>query len=255
MGLKLPGIVQALYWRSRRVGRSVDSWTAIGTALASNKAPRSICIVGNAGYLADLQQQDAIESHDLVLRMNNCLVHGFEQHVGARTDVYMSNFFHDIDFSNPAISGAGFHVSSRPNVFRKSKRRDNGERQIQFRYGQHIARGMVLGGIRRVFAPSAKQFIDWFDTLGSEPTTGFTAIQLAMTLPSIEQIYVTGFSFFEGKSHYFSDQNIQPFHNIQDERSLLCGQLREEASRGRLTCDPILSQQVGIKDDDFRIAV
>ena len=241
MGLKLPGIVQALYWRCRRAGRSVDSWADVGEAIASD-TPRSICIVGNAGYLAELQQQDAIDSHDLVLRMNNCLVRGFEQHVGTKTDIYMSNFFDDIDFANPAISDARFHVSSRPNAFRKSSRGTNGNRQIKFRFGAHIARGMVLGNIRRSFAPSKKQFIEWVDTLGSEPTTGFMAIQLALTLPCIERVYVTGFSFFEGKSHYFSDQNIQPFHNIQDERSLLCNQLREEASRGRLTCDPILSQ-------------
>ena len=254
MGLKLPGIVQAFYWRCRRMGRVVDSWEDMDAAIAA-EAPKSICIVGNAGYLAELPQRETIDSHDLVLRMNNCRLRGFEQHIGGKTDIYMSNFFHDIDFSNPAISEARYHIASRPNSFRKSRRRTNGSRQINFRYGAHIARGMVLGNIRRSFAPSETQFIEWVDALGSEPTTGFAAIQLALTLPSIERIYVTGFSFFEGKSHYFSDQNIQPFHNIQDERTLLCSQLREEASRGRLTCDPVLSRQVGIKDDDFRIAV
>lgn len=228
-------------------------WSELAEAICHNaehRVPLSLAIVGNAGYLADLQQGPSIDACDLVLRMNNCQVHGFERNVGFSTDVYMSNFYHDIDYSNPAIMDAHYHIASRPNVFRKSRRQ-----LVMQRFGEQITRGMVQGKIDSIFTPDVALFSEWCGVLGREPTTGFMAIVMALeTLNKvIDQVYITGFSFFEGKSHYFSNDTVAPYHNVADERAILCQLLRDEAiATGRLSFDPILTQKLGLEDYDRR---
>ena len=163
--------------------------------------------------------------------------------------IYISNFFDDIDFANPAIQDGRFHVSSRPNVFRKNRR----EFLFQ-RFGEQITRGMVEANLSSVFAPDTSVFSELTGKFGGEPTTGLMGLLLALdTLaPILKHVYVTGFSFFEGKSHYFSGQTVQPFHNLNDERELICQRLREEAALGRVSCDPILSERLGLDENEFR---
>jgi len=253
MSFKCPGFLSARYWQFRQRRRNVRGWEELPDAVEVNdsdtKPAKSIAIVGNAGYVTDLAMGHKIDSCDLVLRMNNCRVDGFEEAVGKKTDIYMSNFFHDIDYDNPVIQTARLHVASRPNVFRK-------QAQIKQRFGEQIARGMEFGNIDSVYAPELSVFTQWCEQLGQEPTTGLMAILLALdTLTSIDRVYVTGFSFFEGKSHYFSDANVQPFHNITDERILVCDRLRKEMMTRRVDCDPILTQNLGLENNGLRIAI
>jgi hypothetical protein len=250
---KWPSFARTLYWRYRQRSESVIGWSELAERIyrdAEHRGPLSLAIVGNAGYLADLHQGAKIDECDLVLRMNNCQVKGYERNVGYSTDIYMSNFYYDIDFSNPSIEDARYHISSRPNVFRKSRKTN-----ILQRFGEHITEGMLEGKIDLVYAPESELFSQWCQTLEREPTTGFMAIMLALETLSrvIDHVYVTGFSFFEGKSHYFSDATVDPFHSVATERDLICRRLREEAMEtGRFTFDPILSQKLGLEDNDRR---
>lgn len=52
---------------------------------------RSLAIVGNAPSLMEARRGAWIDSHDVVVRFNECALDEYEEHVGRRTDVLVSN--------------------------------------------------------------------------------------------------------------------------------------------------------------------
>jgi hypothetical protein len=83
----------------------------------------SVAIVGNAGYLKDLDQGRQIDGFDLVIRMNNFRLAGFRRQVGSRTDIVMTNFsVGAIQLDDPAVRRARYLVSSSPNNFFRRRR-------------------------------------------------------------------------------------------------------------------------------------
>ncbi|KAL2650980.1 hypothetical protein R1flu_019108 [Riccia fluitans] len=52
---------------------------------------RSCAVVGNSGILLNSSYGDQIDSHEMVIRLNNAKVFGFEKHVGTKTGLAFSN--------------------------------------------------------------------------------------------------------------------------------------------------------------------
>ena len=108
--MNIPHPLPALYWMWRQRSLQIHAWKNLLNDLPL--AGTRLAIVGNAGYLAEENQGDEIDGHDLVLRMNNFKIRGFEAQVGTRVDIYMSNFYvPDINFENPDIQRARWIVS------------------------------------------------------------------------------------------------------------------------------------------------
>ncbi|MBN1589850.1 MAG: glycosyltransferase family 29 protein [Pirellulales bacterium] len=215
---------------------------------------RSIAIVGNAGYLRDLSAGSYIDQHDLVVRMNNFQLAGFEHAVGRRLDIWMTNFSpKTICFDNPEIALADHIVSSRPNVFRKSRRR-----RIVNRMGQHITLGMGKLGRRVVYVPSIATFSEWTSRIGKYPTTGMMAILWALEVlaPLSGPIFITGFSFFEGPSHYFCHTGIDAatLHDPAAEKHLLQRLLAAPVRSGKVTLDAVMSRYLWPNAESNRVA-
>src|SRR4051794_24257549 len=93
-----PNFVKSFVTRWRQRSLNVRGWNSFPDLNA-----KSVAVVGNAGYLGDLAQGDFIDSHDMVIRMNNFRIQGFETQVGTRVDLFMTNFFTDIDYKRSEL--------------------------------------------------------------------------------------------------------------------------------------------------------
>ena len=200
----------------------------------------SLAIVGNAGYLAELSQGQQIDRHDLVLRMNNFRTAGLEEQVGRRLDVFLSTFYHDVALDQPQLADARYLVASVPNNLRK--------RGLNWRHGQALTAGLHKLGRREAFAPSFESFDEKRRLIGKYPTTGAMALYLVLEhLARVcGAIYVTGFSFFTGRAHYFSATPVVATNHAPDQERMLLSRLLEPLwRRGQLTADAQLTESLG----------
>lgn len=224
------------YYLLRQRWLSIRPWSEL--AVHPEWRGASLAIVGNAGYLRDLSQGALIDGHDLVLRMNNFQTAGLERHVGKRTDIFFSTFWHDVRLESEAQRKAKWLIASVPNNFRKRP-------EIHHRHGERITAGLLKLGRREVYAPDEACFARRFQQLGRQPTTGAMALFLAvdLLLPVCGRVHVTGFSFFQGRSHYFSNQRIVPSnHDPETEIRVLGELLAPHVAAGRITVDPLMAQ-------------
>lgn len=205
---------------------------------------KSIALVGNAGYLADLNQGDAIDQYDVVIRMNNFRVTGFEKFLGKKTDVWLTNFYTDINFQNLDARKAKTLLSSSPNNFRKLRNRG-----ISIRHGQLHTHALCKLGRREVFVPTLPWFEKQIAQIGRYPSTGACGILLLLEhlLPISGSIYITGFTFFQCRSHYFTQAVVDPStnHDAKREQSLLTDRLLPYIQNGRIQVDPIMADLLG----------
>ncbi|MFO0906598.1 MAG: glycosyltransferase family 29 protein [Pirellulales bacterium] len=239
MKLRWPGLVRRVCWRLHASTLDVRPWCALADELPNRCR---IAIVGNAGYLADADLGEQIDSCDLVVRMNNFQLRGFERSIGRRTDVFITNFSRStMSFDNPHARAARWIVSSRPMNFRR--RRDLG---VPDRLGEHVSAGMSALGASQVFVPSLEYFAAQVGRFGTYPTTGMMALQLAIDVlaPRVSQLFLAGFSFFQGRSHYFSDRTVDAalWHNVDGERQAF----RDVAIRSAawIQVDPIMQKHL-----------
>lgn len=237
MPLRSSLLTSARCWLEQR-RLQVRPWSELAQEAPLRGA--SLAIVGNAGYLADLQQGEQIDRHDFVLRMNNFRTHGLERQVGRRLDLFLSTFYHDVSFDNPLLGEAKYLIASVPNNLRKAG--------LNWRHGQAITAGLRSLGRQEVFVPSLESFAEKRRQIGKYPTTGAMALYLALEhlVPVCGAIYVTGFSFFTGRSHYFSERQIVAAnHDPEQERALFAELLRPRWRSGQISFDPQLAQALG----------
>lgn len=226
-----PPFLKALVTRRRQRSLNVQSWNAFPVGNA-----KSVAVVGNAGYLSEMAQGPWIDSHDLVIRMNNFQISGFETQVGTRVDVFVTNFFTDIRYERPELREAKYIVASVPNNFYKLRRH-----RIHHRHAEHIVAGLQSMRRTDVFVPQWGVFFDWVRQWGSFPSTGMMATLFALNFLKWEKLYMTGFSFFQNSLHYFKDQPASPRdHNFVNEQKCLQTLLAPDVASGRVVLDPVM---------------
>lgn len=232
-----PAFVKDFIIRREQRSLSVHSWRAFPAEPA-----KSVAVVGNAGYLGEVDQGRWIDSHDLVIRMNNCRIDGFEAQVGARLDIFLTNFFTDICYERPLLQQAKFVVASVPNNFRKLRRRG-----IHHRHAEHIVAGLRALGRTEVFVPELEPFCERVREWGCFPSTGLMAVQFALDVLRCERLYVTGFSFFQGRPHYFDDQPASARnHDFSHEQRYLRALLAPHVASGRVVVDARMQGQLQV---------
>jgi hypothetical protein len=220
----------------------LELWETL--AARSEFAGASLAIVGNAGYLAQMAQGKEIDGHDLVLRMNNFQTAGFEAQVGERTDIFLTTFHTDVKLQNPAIPRAKFIVTSVPNNLRRHR-----SRGVLQAHGVQIARGLKALQRRQAFVPAWDYFLAKKELTGKYPTSGAMAIFLATEFLAsrCRSIYLTGFSFFRGPSHYFSDASVTPRnHDMEQEEVVIREQLRPLVACGKVSLDHSMAAQLDL---------
>lgn len=206
----------ALIYKWQQKGIHVLNWKDF---LDTIKNKISIAIVGNAGYLTEIKQGSKIDSYDIVIRMNNFCIYGFEEMLGSKVDIFFTNFGGSIKYQ-AEVQQAKYILASRPNHFFKTK-----HRAFAHRKGKHLTTGMKKMQRDTVYAPSLEYYSHWIEKLDITPTTGFMAIVFVLDClkSRLDKVYITGFSFFQDKSHYFSNQHVDPegYHDVEREKNYL----------------------------------
>ncbi|GMJ00826.1 glycosyltransferase 29A [Hibiscus trionum] len=57
----------------------------------SNRTYKSCAVVGNSGILLNSRHGKSIDDHEVVIRLNNARIEGFEKHVGSKTSISFVN--------------------------------------------------------------------------------------------------------------------------------------------------------------------
>ena len=94
---------------------------------------------------------------------------------------------------------------------------------------------------------AVRKHMDSFGVRAAVALSVLTAILLALVqLADVcPQVHITGFSFFDGPTHYFSSKQITPRnHDIDSERRLLQKLLEPAIAGGRVSLDPIMNEHL-----------
>jgi hypothetical protein len=244
MGLRFDtSLFRAAWALTRQWSLQIEAWETLAARDEFRNA--SLAIVGNAGYLAELRQGPKIETHDLILRMNNFQVAGFESRVGARTDIFLTTFHTDVKLQNPAMRQAKFIVTSVPNNLRRQR-----SCGVLSAHAVQIATGMQQLKRRQAFVPDWNYFLAKKELTGKYPTSGAMAIFLATEFLAqrCRSIYLTGFSFFRGQSHYFNEQAVIPRnHDVEREETVIRQQLEPLVAIGKISLDERMAAQLDLR--------
>lgn len=187
-----------------------------------------------------------IDSHDLVVRVNNYKTRGFERSVGARTDVHYSFYGTSIRKTAAELiaDGVTLCLCKCPNahaIESEWHRERNKMAGVDFRY---IYRNRAGFWFCDTYMPSVPWFRETFEILGRRiPSTGFAALYDLARLDC--QVYVTGFDFFASGVHNV-DERWRPGdpsdpigHAPERERAWLKHYAKNNPDR--ITLDPTLN--------------
>lgn len=176
-----------------------------------NAQKKSIVIVGSHKCLLSSSLGETIDQHDLVLRVNNAPIGGFESHVGSRTDIVMLN----------AVITGGTNASIKPENISDAKIADRAEIW-------HVPSFPIRGcyKYKKGYIPilATHALYEKIETeLLKRPTTGLIAIMAAAT-HGFSKISIAGFGELGAEntySHYYEDNTSSAHHNFIGENELL----------------------------------
>lgn len=163
---------------------------------------RSVAIVGSAPSVLD-NKKGFIDSHDIVVRVNNYRTKGFEDKTGERTDVFYSFFGSSIKKTAKELKadGVGLCMCKCPNskpIESEWHVRNHKPLGIDFRY--------IYEDIRKdwwfcdTYIPTDERFLNSFELLDRHiPSTGFACILEILSFDC--EVTITGFDFFASKVH------------------------------------------------------
>ena len=170
---------------------------------------KSLVFVGNAPSLKGQCLGSWIDSHDIVVRFNVCPVAGYEEDVGSRTTILVTNPYPE-DREKPSLLGVEYQVIL---VIAPQTRRGSlaefenwaGNANVLFTYVPDIYR---IGKIDR----------------RAGLTTGTYSLQLLPRLLRPSFVSITGFTMFMGNTlfHYFSASRPKGLkaHDVKSEAKI-----------------------------------
>jgi hypothetical protein len=238
--MRIPGIIRAMYWRRRLARCDVRPWEQLPIAEAGDRP--SVAIIGNAGYLSQTQLGERIDTHDVVVRMNDFQTAGFEHAVGRKADLLVASFAEEIQFDSPQLRTPRWVVSSMPPNFSKDP-----SRGLLFRHGVNIASGLTRMRRQTVFVPGIEYYAALHARLGAMPSTGAMAILLITKAlaDQVGDVFIAGFSFFEGQAHYYDNRVLDAAHHAMSaEKEMLREHLGALIRQGRVTLDLTMARHM-----------
>jgi hypothetical protein len=167
---------------------------------------KKVAIVGS-GPSTKTNEPDFIDSHDVVVRVNNYKIVPREN-TGSRTDVHYSFYGTSIKKTAAELKSDGVYLcmcKCPDTKFIESRWHErNGKLNgIDFRYIYEFRKDFWFTD---TFVPSLEDFLAHFELLGKHvPTTGFSAI-LDVLKYNPASIYITGFDFFQSRVHNFNER-------------------------------------------------
>jgi len=167
---------------------------------------KSVAIVGSSPSCLK-NENGFIDSHDVVVRINNFKTKGFEHRVGKRTDVFYSFFGSSVRKDRDDLSRQGVTLcmckcpNSKPiqSEWHERNRRLTG---IDFSY---IYKNRNHWWFCDTYIPTTDRFVEMFSLLGNHiPTSGFSCVYEFLLMDC--DVYVTGFDFFSSKLHNVNEK-------------------------------------------------
>lgn len=175
---------------------------------------KSIAVIGS-GPTALLNSGEHIDSHDLIIRIQNYKMRGFESQVGSRTDVHYS--FYGMSMRKTANElkedGVSLCMCKLPDgalpFSSPWHRQNNKQHGVNYRY-VYTARAAFW--FCDTYVPSLSRFMELFALVqneddkypGHQPTTGFACL-LELMQCETKSVYVTGFDFFTSNKHNLNE--------------------------------------------------
>lgn len=172
-------------------------------------ANKTLAIVGNASSVLESQLGEYIDSHDVVVRFNECAIDGFKDNIGERTDILVTNPYTEnrkrlpSDGKNLRLIMVINPMTRRGDVADFSKW--VGTNKILFSYVPDLV------GVNNINHKAGL-------------TTGTYGIQLLWRLLRPSRVFVTGFTMFlnDGPGHYWKSgrPSGEKSHDVLTEASI-----------------------------------
>ena len=163
---------------------------------------KSIAIVGSGPGVLD-NKEGFIDSHDVVVRVNNYKTGKYSDKTGIRTDVHYSFFGTSIKKSADQLKMDGVYLcmcKCPDSRFIESDWHVKNGKEIGIDY-RYIYERRKDWWFCNTYIPTKDDYMEYFELLGKHiPTTGFACILDFLGLAT-KSIYITGFDFFESKMH------------------------------------------------------
>jgi hypothetical protein len=154
-----------------------------------------LVVVGNGPSLRGSALGSWIDSHDLIVRFNECAVQAYETDVGSRTDILVSNPYPEKRI-RPLLDG----ISAPKIVLILSPQTRRGDRNAFAKWiGEHPVLFSYTPDIRSVYR----------DRRDIALTTGTYALSLLSNLLKPSQVAIVGFTLFLGETsnHYWTTES------------------------------------------------
>jgi hypothetical protein len=205
---------------------------------------KRVAVVGSAPSVLH-NKLDFIDSHDVVVRVNNFKV---GEAPGLRTDVFYSFFGSSIRKTHAELRTVRLCMCKLPNskplssAWHEQRGKYEG---IDYRY---IYRQRAAWWFCQTFVPDDARFLAKFELLGKhQPTTGFAAILDVLACEPAE-VYLTGFDFFNSGLHNVDEKwrAKNPDDPIRHRPDLERAWLAENAHRHPLVFDKKLQQMIAL---------
>ena len=210
-------------------------------------AGKSVAIIGSAPSCLE-SSGDLIDSHDIVLRVNNFKTKGFEDRVGARTDVHYSFYGTSIKTTADELKRGGVRLclckcpNAKPIKSEWHERRAK-PHGVDFTYIYKLREHFWFTD---TYVPDVASFMEKFNLLGGHiPTTGFAAILDVLACP-IARATLIGFDFFSSKKHNVNEpwRPGDPSDPIGHRPDLEAQWIADNAHKYLLTLDETMSRMV-----------
>ena len=147
---------------------------------------KSIAIVGNGGNLLDKCNGEIIDNHDIVVRFNNYEINDkLKQYTGLKTDIWATTFYIDIKQRNEEYSVVLCPLPLYSNYGKKRYKRKQD----------------LIDKFNPIFIP--ENFFIRLRSYVDNPSCGCAFLFWMYSLDLLKNCSIFGFSFFNGKHHYY----------------------------------------------------
>ena len=189
-------------------------------ALPDFSGKKTCACVGSSGILLDNEYGELIDSHDIVIRMNDSRIFGYEKHVGTKTDIRV--------FSGPTFAGTcdmdRFPVGGDPEWVMSGETKDQ-TFIVKSWNAEEFMVGFIKNGNRNNINFLNPEFTMYCNSMtgNQEATTGFIGIIFATLF--FEKVSLFGYSFFQGdwkKAHFYEEiTKYKPGHDFLNEKKIV----------------------------------
>ena len=174
----------------------------------------SIAVVGSSAKLLETEYGNEIDKFDCVARFNRAPTEGYEQYVGSKTNIRITN---------PHVFGCRPYCQQDTNFVLKQKNVDFlviGPENNQLRFDKHVGN---IDSSCRAFRVNLAPIYQRFQ---QQPTVGMAFLVMLADINVVPTVYgfygIPGRPDNEGLTHYWEDRkNSSVCHNYSNEREIL----------------------------------